>query len=65
MVTMVQIEAGNTPKNYRYNTAFLPCFLSFVGNLSKMQPTNDPGVTVIAVALTGDNKFQVIKQLAK
>ena len=40
------------PENYRYNTAFLPCFLSYVRNLSEIQPTNDPGVTVIAVALT-------------
>ena len=30
---MVQIVGGTTPVNYRYNTAFLPCFLSsVVGN---------------------------------
>ena len=48
---MVHIIAGTVAENYRYNTAFLLCFLSFVGNLSKIQPTNDPRVTVIAVAL--------------
>ena len=49
---MVEIVAGTVAENYRYNTAFLLCFLSFVGNLSKIQPINDPGVTVIGVALT-------------
>ena len=35
-----------------YITTFLQFFLSFVGNLSEIQPTNNPGITVIAVALT-------------
>ena len=47
---MVQIIAGTTPENYRYNTAFLPYFL---GDLSKTRPINNPGViTVIAVVVT-------------
>ena len=49
---MVQIIAGTTPENYRYNLKCLPCFLSFVGYLAKMQLTNYPGVIVIAEALT-------------
>ena len=52
MITIVQIVAGTTLENYQYNTAFLPCFLSFLGDLSKTRLTNDSGVIVIAIAVT-------------
>ena len=49
---MVQIVAGTMPEDYLYNTVFLPCFLSFVRNLTEIQLTNNAGVTVIAIVLT-------------
>ena len=50
--TMVQIIAGVTQQNYLYIAAFLPCFLSFVRNISKTQPNNDSGETLLATTLT-------------
>ena len=37
--------------SWHHTTAFLPCFLSFVRNLSKIQPINDPGETLLAITL--------------
>ena len=52
MVTMVKIIAGIIQENYRYITAFLPCILSFVRNLSKIRLTNNSGETLLAITLT-------------
>ena len=47
---MIQIIAGITQELYM--AALLPCFLSFVRNLSKIRSTNDSGEILLAVTLT-------------